>query len=376
VRIAMLFPELTALNREIIRGVRAFARGQPSWHMRVETVPRYEGIPPHLAKQADGFIVHHGAPHLLTEQGRPVVNVNQIDEPGAWAVVTSDHQAIGRLAANYLLERGYRSFGVIGRQRRGITQAQRFGAFSEVVRAAGFPVAAFDLSQQRGERLEEAGRRSLAAWLEGLEMPVAALAFNDRVALEVLDVCDEYQIEVPQRLAILGVQNDDLWCEMSHVTLSSVALNGQKIGYTAASALAAMLRGESYRTLSRLIPPTGVVTRESTNTWAVDDPVISQSLQYISEHILDDSLPDDLPTVVQMSRRSLERRFKQALGRSISEEIRRNRLGRAKAMLVETNEDTTQIAAQCGFGSREYFSQVFKQHVGCSPGAYRDNHRI
>lgn len=375
-RIAILVPELTSLNREIIRGIRAFAKGRPTWRLRAETVARYESIPESQAMETDGFIIHHGAPWGILNTSQPIVNLIQIDEAVPWSVVTTDNQAVGRIAAEYFLKRGFKSFAVVGRVRKGITQVNRLGAFASVIQSHGYQVPSYDLPQRRGESLHVADRRAVHEWMNTLPTPTAILTFNDRVALVLLEICKEFQIPVPDKIAIMGVQNDDLWCEMAHVTLTSVALNGRKIGYEAAATLDRLFRGESSPDRLRLIPPIGVVSRGSTDIWAVDDPDVANALKYIAHHASDLISVEDVQQGMGVSRRSLERRFKAVLGRTVLEEIRRCRLQRAQDMLVETSEDMTAIARLCGFSSREYFTQVFKEHVGHSPGAYRDLHRI
>ncbi|NJL30496.1 MAG: helix-turn-helix domain-containing protein, partial [Phycisphaerales bacterium] len=194
---------------------------------------------------------------------------------------------------------------------------------------------------------------------------------NDQHAVVVLQACRLSGLRVPEELAVLGIHDDALYCHLGHVPLSSIAIAGEKMGYEAARLLDMQLQGEPIVHGHLDIAPLGVITRRSTDALAVEDPHIQEALHWISAHLHEEIDLEDLLDAVPMSRSSLERRFKQMLGRTPYEEVLRQRIERARTLLVDTDLTMEQIALECGFSGRVYFGNAFKHRMKISPAAYR-----
>ncbi len=297
--------------------------------------------------------------------------------------VDVDPRAIGQMAAGYFIERGFRHFGMIDSNRIGFSRdflpGYRGQAFVEALRRQGLSCNVFNHSKRYrpcGKALpailgiDERIRR----WLAGLSRPVAVFATNDSLAMYVCGICWGAGIRVPDEVAILGV-DDDICCEMAHPNLSSIRVPGEQVGYEAARLLDALLGGRKIRKRPVLLPPVGVVTRQSTDIMAIEDRCVVEAVRFIREHAYDGIRVMDVVAKVPLSRRTLEQRFRASLGRSPFAEIRRIQIERVRMLLAQTDKTLEAIAPECGFDSVTRMSAAFRKAVGVAPGAYRRQFR-
>jgi LacI family transcriptional regulator len=212
-------------------------------------------------------------------------------------------------------------------------------------------------------------------WLKQLPKPVGLMGCYDIRAREVLDACMLAGLAVPDEVAVIGVDNDDLICELAEPRLSSVIPNAHRTGYEAAALLERMLAGERVPPGAYLIPPVGIVTRHSTDMLAVDDPHVAAALRFIRERACDGINVEDVVAAVPLSRRVLETRFKQLTSRTPHAEIQRVQIDRVKQLLTETELTLEAAAHRCGFRHSEYMSVVFKRITGMTPGRFRETSR-
>ncbi|HZQ48375.1 MAG TPA: substrate-binding domain-containing protein, partial [Verrucomicrobiae bacterium] len=211
----------------------------------------------------------------------------------------------------------------------------------------------------------------IAAWLRKLPKPVAVMACYDIRGQQVLDACRNAGLAVPDEVAVIGVDNDALLCDLSSPPLSSVIPNTQRTGYEAAALLDQMMSGRQVAPQAHFISPLGVATRQSTDTLAIEDQNIARSVRYIREHACEQINIEDVLKVVPLSRRLFESRFKKLLGHTPHEEIIRVRMNRVKEMLTETELPLADIAERTGFEHVEYLSAAFKKREGLPPNRYR-----
>jgi LacI family transcriptional regulator len=294
-----------------------------------------------------------------------------------FSTIRSDEITVGRLGAEHLIERGFRRFAFCGFNGTDWSDIRQTG-FEQRVAEAGFSCLSFQNPRQPPAKglpeYEEHGQRyelELKQWLQSLPKPLGLMTCNDSRGRQVLNCCRELNIAVPDDLAVIGVDRDEIFCELSDLPLSSVILNSQQIGFEAAAMLDRLMARQEVTHHPRSIIPMGVATRRSTDVLAIEDRHIATALRIIREHACEGL---DIPTLLQsvpLSRSVLERRFVQILGRSPNEEILRVRLGLACRLLEESDLSLAAVAEKCGFEHAEYFSRLFKKKLGSTPGEFR-----
>jgi LacI family transcriptional regulator len=213
----------------------------------------------------------------------------------------------------------------------------------------------------------------LIAWLSELPKPVGIFAVDDAFAHDLAAACQHADLGVPEHVAIIGVNNDDLLCVSAATPLSSVDPDFSRMGYGAARMLDRLLQGEKLSEAERhvFLPPVRVVRRQSTDVLAVDDPDVADALRYIREHACDPCSVDDVLGQVPTSRRRLERLFARKLGYSPAMEIARVQMEIAKQLLSQPDIKLPEVSRRCGFADQASFTRAFTRVVGMSPGAHR-----
>jgi LacI family transcriptional regulator len=374
-KVALLVETSNAYGRELLHGVRAWGREQHAWSMRLSEHGRGAGVPPWLRDwRGDGIVArveHPAMAAALRRTGVPVVDVSATLATPVFPRVVTDSAAATQLAAVHLRERGLRSFAYCGDARfRWSLQRGRF--FAEQVRAMGGTVVHFP---QPPRRSEEAELAAMVAWLRALPKPVGVLACYDVRGQQVLEACHEAGLAVPDEVAVIGVHNDELLCDLCDPPLSSVIPDARRAGYEAAALLARMMRGERVPVTTRAIEPLGVAARQSTDLVAVADARVAAAVRFIRGNALRGIDVRDVLRAVPMSRTLLEQKFKQILGHTPHAQIQRVRLERAKALLATTELSVGAIAERVGIAHAEYLSVAFRRATGMAPREYRARHR-
>jgi LacI family transcriptional regulator len=307
--------------------------------------------------------------------GVPVVNISGLMEDTGFPSVLVEDVAAGRLAAEHLLEMGVRHFGYLGL--RGAAYARRRGeGFIQTVGQAGFPCEQLTLALNwyRGRGASEAHRR-LEDWLDRLPKPVGVLSCDDSNVPRLVSACQALGIGIPEDLALIGVNNNELVCDTVSPPASSVDTDLYQVGFEAGALMHRLLSGERPPKTPILVPPRGVQRRQSTDVLAAGDPLVSDALRLMRRRAHEPVTIADILDALPASRRSIELHFREAIGRSPSEELRRLRLDRVAAMLGDGDLSLEEIASQCGFQYREQMWRAFRKAFGTSPGAYRRQRR-
>jgi LacI family transcriptional regulator len=358
----------TSYGREVLRGVSAYAHEVGHWLLRVRARRFLEGP---LDPSDAGLIVQSLSVEIsrkVKDAGIPAVNVGDGEWGHPLPSVISDHQQIGRLAAEYLLTRGFAHLGFVGQANHWYAQQRREG-FVREAGAAGFPVRELSLP-------ERPPASAMHAWLAELSFPAGVMAANDSLASSLAYECQAMNIKVPAQVAIIGVDNDVIVCESAPVTLSSVAIGAQRIGYDAAALLDQMLAGHAPPAAPIVIPPSTVVPRKSTDTLAVQDPYVSGALRFIQANVEHPLTVTQLAEHLGVGRRYLQKTFEQLLNRAPVTEIRLARLRRAKELLSSTDLPVKRVATACGFADSASFSRFFQRETALSPSSYRQQFRL
>jgi LacI family transcriptional regulator len=379
VRIGLVFSHTLAYCRGVLRGIKRYAEAAPHWAF-LPVAPEPRAIRKLQSLNPAGVIAHLVSEELdtaLTRLGAPLINVSGVLPRPSAPRVGVDDCLCGAVAAEHLLDRGLRHFAFIGHRDHGYS-VRREAGFRDVIERSGAHLESY---YEPGRRpFDPMGRlwaqdQAIQQWIAGLTKPVGVFAPNDIWGVQIAEVCLQAGLQVPEEVAILGVDDDDLLCEFARPQLSSVALPTERIGYEAAAELDRMLKGARARPRPLLFPPLGVIARRSTEVLAVADQDVRAALHFIREQSHRAIRVTDLLREIAMSRRSLERRFRRVLGRSLLEEIRRAHVERARQLLAQTDLPLQAIAKRAGFTDAKRFSTVFREAVGVTPSAYRRQFR-
>jgi LacI family transcriptional regulator len=374
--VAIIVETSGSYGREILGGVARYLRTHGlSWSIFVDERELSAQAPPWLSRwRGDGIICRPMTRELASvfrRRGTPAIDLSDQHEGLGLPHIWSDMRAIGRRAAEHLLERGFRSFAFCG-FRDELWSEQRRQGFTDAIALPGYRCETY-VSPWRGRHAREWQHEhaALERWLRGLPRPLAVMACNDLRAHHVLDAARSLGLAVPEELAVIGVDDDYPFCDLCDPPLSSVVPNAQRIGYQAAETLDALMAGEPPVAQEILVEPLGITTRQSTDILAIDDPAIAAAVRLIRERACDGLRVSEIVKRVAVSRPVLERRFRKYLSRSPQAEIRRVQIARVKRLLVDTDLPLKSIASTAGFIHPEYLSVVFKRDTGTTPGAYR-----
>ncbi len=376
-KVALLIETSNAYARGLLGGVQAYIRENKQWSIYMAEQGRGDGPPDWLRQwKGDGAIVRVENPAIAKVIGAlqvPVVDMSAGRLLPHLPCCEIDEAGIARMAMDHFLERGFKNFAWCG-DPRFVWSGMRGEAWAAALNAAGHNVHEYVPPSPQGQD-EDAEMNAIAQWLKKLPKPVAVLCCYDIRGRLVLDACRRHSLLVPDDVAVLGVDNDELLCALACPPLSSVIPNAMRTGYEAAELLAGMMAGKKIGPEYRLIPPTGVVTRQSTDVLAVEDTNVARAVRYIREHACGGICVDDVVKDAGLSRRLLESRFTNHLGRSPHEEITRVQILRVKELLAHTDLPLAEVADRAGFRYVEYLSAVFKNKTGVPPGHYRNEHR-
>ena len=358
----------------VFTGAQKYAQDR-GWHTFVdEYVDATLRASPLKRPAYDGVIARASRKLALSTKRLLVPVVNVWRSSPVWKSmpgVFPDYSAIGCLRAEHLLSRGVRRFAALTSE-NDLGQDLELQAFSGTIAEAGFscastkvPLFAFPIKNWR--KFE----RALAGCIDDWVPPIGVYVGSDRDGRIVAQKCYDRGMRVPEDVSIIAGTNEETYCEGLRPTISSVEMDFERIGYEAAKLLDSLMNGEAPPATPLLIPPKGLVVRESTDFFFVNDAVIAAALKFIAEKCHKDIGQDDVARAVATELRTLQLRFEKYLGRSIAAEIRRVRIERAKRELAQSDRSLTEIASAVGFGSTMRMCETFHRELDISPSQYR-----
>jgi LacI family transcriptional regulator len=359
-KVILLIESSRAAGRALLRGVAEYSRHLGPWSFYWEPNGLEKVRPLLKAGDADGILFRDTK---TTEQilayGLPAVVIghNQKEIPGLVNVVT-DSPAIGRMGAEHLLACGFRQFAFCGYAATSLETVLwsdiRKQSFSERIVAAGFaPPPHYEVSMIADDWLKQ--RRSLARWLTSLPKPVGLMACNDDCGQLVMEACKLANLTVPDQIGIIGADNDQVVCGLTDPQMSSIEINFERAGYDAAHALDRLMQGH------KEIPPritalaAHIVARRSTDFITAEEPNLTRAFCFIRDHARTGVSTDQVVAIAGLSRGALDKRFRELLGRSVTEEIARSRTEQIARVLNETSLPVTEIAEMLGFNDAKTF---------------------
>ena len=308
---------------------------------------------------------------------KPCVNVSSALEETPFPRVGLDNDAMGRMAADHFLQRGVKHFAIMGYKPYRYVQEREAG-YRAALRAAGHEkVFAFYTAppSPRGGHWALTGQE-LHHWLLALPKPVGVLATHDQHGLELAEVCRLVGLRVPDDVAIMGCDNDELICQLAYPPLTSVQNAGERTAFEAGGILERWIDGEFPPTEPVLLPPGRIIVRQSSDILTIPDPELCAAVRFIRNNAEASIGVEDVLREVMISRRSLERKFRTVLGRSPLDEIRRVRIERVKDLLTASDLPMPEIAARAGFSGPDRLAVVFRDETGMAPTAFRQQFRL
>jgi LacI family transcriptional regulator len=384
-RVALLIETSRGYGRAMLRGVMRFARLHGPWSFYI-TPGDFEQALPKMSQWggagilarvetleiAKAILAANVPTVLVGADPRIVAKAPRLAE---LCEISSDSEGAARLAAEHLLGRGFQNFAYVGIWERSWSE-RREAAFCSAIRTAGFAPIVYKAAKSKKGRSWEFEQAALVEWIKQLPKPVGVMACNDDRGRGVLEACRLAGVRVPEDVAVIGVDDDELFCELADPPLSSVALNAEHGGYRAAHLLDQLIRKKIKAPQKLIVEPTHVVARRSTEIQAIGDREVGSAMDFIHRNRARNFTVSDVAADVGVSRRHLEVKFRRATGHTILAEIQRIRLEHAQRMLRDTDLPIPQIAAASGYNSASYLTQVFRKEVGSTPAKYRSRFRV
>ena len=387
-RVAVVAERDRAYGRELCCGIADAALREDGWALefvdadllkRPRALCGFDGV---IARVVDDAMAQR-----LTASGLPVVDVFCNKRYPQFGSVDGDQAAIGRKAAEHFLARRFTSFAYCGYEGYNYSDERR-DAFAAILKEHYFPCSVFKTPRRalaeydaRVTRREDvslgADAPNLAQWLKGLPPRTAVFCCHDLRAYQLLRICRNENIVVPDSLAVLGVDNDPLICSFVTPSISSIDNSGHDIGEAAVAVLSQMLRSKAARKNppSIRVKPGEVVQRRSTETYVFEQKWLSDALVYISRNVERRLTAEDVSTFVGKSLPIVEKGFRKALGRTVQQELIASRLSAAKRLLANTTLPVSEVVARSGFASPQYFCRVFRADTGLTAESWREQGR-
>lgn len=376
----VISPILEESASRLLKGIASFHHQHGPW----DTFWDNEGRSLHDAAwlregRWDGVISRH-TNRLQTDTcaalGIPLVDLhNATPFPGV-PNICLDNAAVGRVGAAHLIARGFFNFGFFGYANESWALDRRQG-FVDALLEHGRDCALLEPACPPHDTptLDAEHVRAAATWLTARPLPIAVMACNDYRARLLLEAAEQAGLRVPEQVAILGANDDEVRCELANPPLSSVATNHHQAGFVAAQALAGLMAGQPLPAAALHVGPSEVAARQSTDVLAVEDKKIAAAVRLIQQRACAGITVPEVARQVGMARTQLEQRFRRCFARSPQSEIRRVRLDHIRQLLHETDLPLQQVAELTGFTHTEYLSVFFKREVGETPGRYRREYR-
>ena len=384
-QVALIVNGATSYDRKNIQGVVDYAREVGNWSLYVEEDPsRSTKLPDLRTWPGDGIIANFHARKVAEATCGLKIPLVRFGGRYHWgdpalaaAYFEPDNHSIARLAAGHLMDRGFTRLAYCGlpRSRTNAWSDERARAFNQLASEGGFPCWVYKGRQSTARKWADL-RRELSAWLESLEKPLGLMACNDARALHVLEACRTIGARVPDDVAVIGVDNDEMMCELTNPPLTSVELGARRMGYQAAALLDQLMAGQRAPRLRFVLKPDGVVIRRSTDALVMKDAKVAAAVRFIRQHACDRIRVENVVQAAKVSRSALQARFKAVMGRTIHAEIQRTRLERAEQLVAHTDLPLKQIASRSGFKHVQHMTTLFRRHTGRTPAEYRRRSRL
>ena len=376
--VALIVETSKIYGREILRGISSYVRLHGPWSIYASERGQDDPDPPWLANwQGDGIITRSFSRKgcmAARERGIPVVSLRHLLNKPDFPTIFPDQHLVAKRIVDHFLERGFRHFAYMGvRGDKGWERLRR-KAFVSLVKSSGSSIAVRPFLGETGMGWEEEER--LAEWLHTLPKPVGVMVNHDTQGIQLLDAARRGGIRVPDEVAVVSVDNDSVLCDIAAVPLSSLDQQVQTVGFRAAKLLDRMMRGGKIKAKNYFTEPGDIVVRQSSDVIAVADESVARAIRFVRENACKGVNVADVARAAGLSRRTLESRFAEHIGRTPLKEIQEARFRRIRQLLLETDYALPKIAELTGFQYQEYLVRFFGKKAGMPPGEFRRKTRF
>lgn len=357
--------------RETVLGIREYAEEQ-RWALLIQSMPHSLPNAQPSFQNVDGFILNltdAAYYESFVNRAAPKVSFSDCMKRSPLPRVTMDNAQAGRLAAQHFLERNIRNLVFFDVDPDAYFAEQRQAGFVRAFEGRDAQIS----SLPEAALLEDNGR-AFRTWLARTSKPVGFLAYDDYMAQHLAQCCTEWGFEVPGQVLILGFNNDVFHCEIAQPSISSVIMPSRAIGYKTAEVLDTLMRGRRLSQDEFLIPSPGIVERTSTRTAAFGCPALDKALRFIRRDAAKSIAVKQVVEHTGVSKRSLDRLFKEHLGHGPGEELRRTHLALAKFYLTTTSRPISEVARLAGFSNQTHLGKVMQRYEKQTPLEYRRRH--
>ena len=382
-RVVLLVETSREVGRSILRGVERYARINGPWSLHLAPGDLAQLFPNVSTWGATGIIARIETPEVekaILKSGLPFVALDlyepQKSKRGKFknaSEVFVNSPLVGKMAAEHLLERNLSQYAFVGEINDVLWSTDREKAFTDTIVQAGYKVFRYTPPKTSDRTGDDA--LQLGQWLYSLPKPIGVMAANDVRGRQVIAACQDFNVRVPEDVAVIGVDNDTLMCQMCTPPMTSIALDAETGGYEAARILDGLMSGTITKKQQYLVAPLHVVSRQSTERFDIPDPVVAEALRLIW---INPGLPinvGELANEICVSRRRLEVQFKAIRGRTVLDEISLARLHHVKQLIKETDMRVKEIAESCGFATEGYLSRFFHKQTGMTISQFRQEAR-
>jgi len=375
-RIVLLLETSRAFGRQLIIGIAGYSRLNGPWSFYKEPIDLKSSIPHLTSWKPDGIIMRDSliTKELLKLKIPTILAIHDSRYPKDLPVIKTDSYSIAKMASEHLLEKGLRNLAFCGFDNYDWSM-ERGMCFSRFNDEAGYKTYAYLPRQRTGKDDWENEQHNVSEWIKTLPKPVGIFACNDDRGQHILEACKMTNLKVPEDVAVIGVDNDPMICEIGDPPLTSIALNVESAGFEAAKLLDQLINKKKITGKQIMVAPSHIVQRQSSNILAVSDSEVASAISYIMDNARKKILVDDVVKTTNVGRRTLEKRFEKTVHSTIYHEIQHVRIELISKLLIETDLPISQIASLFNFTDAEHVSRIFKKDKGIGLRDFRKLHK-